>query len=91
MSQELESLPNIGKKIAEKLHKIGINDVDEFMENDPYEMFIRLKLKVEPTLCRCALASIVGAKEGIVWHKIHKKSAEELERRYPELKWKNKC
>ncbi len=91
MSQKLESLPNIGTKIAAKLRKINIKDVDDFMKRDPYEVFVELRIKDDPTLCRCALAALVGAQEGIVWHRIHKHSAEEFNKRYPEMKWKNKC
>lgn len=86
---ELESLPNIGKTTAEKLRKIGINNADEFLKRDPYEVFDELRKK-EPDLCRCALAGIVGAKQGMEWHKITKKSAAEYEKRHPEHRW-GKC
>jgi len=42
---------------------------------------------VDPTLCRCALASIVGAKLGLPWHQITKASAREYEKRHPGHKW----
>jgi len=87
----LESLPNIGKKIAAKLRKIGIKDADEFMKRDPYEVFTELLLKDDPSLCRCALSAIVGAREGMIWHKIHKKTSEEYLKRYPSHQWMNRC
>ncbi len=86
---KLESLPNIGKTTAEKLRKIGIKDADDFLARDPYEVFDELR-KREPDLCRCALAGIVGAKKGVKWHKVTRKSAAEYEKRHPGYKW-GKC
>ena len=88
---KLESLPNIGKISALKLKKIGINTAEEFLERDPYEVFEELLTKVDPALCRCALASIVGARFGKQWHKITKETATEFQKRYPNHTWKDKC
>ncbi len=87
----LESLPNIGKVIAGNLRSIGIQTKEEFLARDPYEVFHELTQKVDPTLCRCALASIIGAYEGIVWHKITKHAAKEYDEQYPKHRWKNRC
>jgi hypothetical protein len=86
----LESLPNIGKTIAGKLRAIGIETSADFLAHDPYDVFDELRREVDPTLCRCALASIVGAKQSAPWHKITKQTAQEYERRYPNHKW-GKC
>ncbi len=89
-AKPLESLPNIGKKIAAKLRQIDIQTADSFLKRDPYDVFEELRLKVDSGLCRCALASIVGAKEGIPWHKITKHTAGVYEKRHPDHKW-GKC
>jgi hypothetical protein len=81
------SLPNVGKVFEAKLGKIGITTRQEFLKRDPYELFDELVAKVDPTLCRCALAGIVGAKKGVAWHKITKASAREYDRRHPLHKW----
>jgi hypothetical protein len=81
------SLPNIGRVFEEKLAKIGITTKEEFLKRDPYQIFDELCKKVDPTLCRCALAGIVGAKKGVSWHKITKESAREYDRRHPLHKW----
>jgi hypothetical protein len=81
------SLPNIGKVFEAKLAKIGITTKEEFLKRDPYQVFDELCQKVDPTLCRCALAGIVGAKKGVSWHKITKESAREYDRRHPLHKW----
>jgi DNA transformation protein and related proteins len=83
----LRSLPNVGKVFEENLRKIGITSRKEFLKHDPYEVFDELRKKVDPTLCRCALASVVGAKKGIPWHKITKAAAKEYDKRHPLHKW----
>jgi len=82
MSKDLSALTNIGKNTASKLKLIGINTKEEFLARDPYEIFEELKIKVDPTLCKCALAGIVGAKKGVAWHKIVKEAEEEYKKRY---------
>jgi len=90
IDSSLTSLPNIGGVTAAQLSKIGITTRQQFLRRDPYKVFDELRRKVDPTLCRCALASIVGAKEGIRWHLITKNSAKEYERRHPRHVW-GKC
>ncbi|MEW5900508.1 MAG: helix-hairpin-helix domain-containing protein [Acidobacteriota bacterium] len=89
-ADSLESLPNIGETTARKLRQIGITSKKEFLKRDPYGIFDELREKVDPTLCRCALAGIVGAKKGVPWHKITKDSAKEYEKRHPRHVW-GKC
>ena len=89
-TDSLRTLPNIGRVTAEKLNRIGIRSREDFLRRDPYEIFEALRRKVDPTLCRCALAGIVGAKLGLPWHQITKASAREYERRHPGHVW-GKC
>jgi hypothetical protein len=86
-ADKLTDLPNIGKTTAAKLEKIGIKGKKDFFRRDPYKVYQKLLKEVDPTLCRCALASIVGAKTGEPWHKITKKTAEEYKRRHPGHQW----
>lgn len=83
----LTDLPNIGKKTAAKLQSIGIDTAEDYLKRDPYEVFDELRAKVDPTLCRCALAGLVGAKKGRPWPAITKKSAAEYQRRHPGHRW----
>ncbi len=83
----LRSLPNIGRVSEAKLKRIGICNREDFLSRDPYEVFDELRRRVDPTLCRCALASIVGAKLGQPWHRITKASAREYEKRHPGHVW----
>jgi len=86
----LRSLPNIGPTTAAKLGQIGITSKKEFLKRDPYKVFDELRKKVDSTLCRCALAGIVGAKKGVRWHMITKESAREYEKKHPRHVW-GKC
>jgi len=83
----LRTLPNVGNVLEEHLKRIGITSRKEFLKRDPYKVFDELKERVDPTLCRCALAAVVGAKKGIPWHKITKDTAREYEKRHPLHKW----
>jgi hypothetical protein len=85
--KRLRSLPNIGAVTEKKLQQIGIRSAADFLRRDPYDVFAELRQKVDPTLCRCALASIVGAKLGLPWHQVTKASAREYEKRHPEHEW----
>ncbi|MGB7296439.1 MAG: TfoX/Sxy family DNA transformation protein [Candidatus Aminicenantales bacterium] len=89
-NDSLRSLLNIGPTTAAKLRQIGITTKTEFLKRDPYQVFDELKRKVDPTLCRCALAGIVGAKKGVPWHAITKESARVYEKRHPRHVW-GKC
>jgi len=87
MDDSLRSLPNIGKVMEGKLNKIGIKSRGAFLRRDPYKVFDELLKKVDPTLCRCALAAIVGAKEGVPWHAVTKHTAAEYQKRHKRHKW----
>lgn len=89
-TDSLRQLTNIGPVIERKLNQIGVFSRREFLARDPYEVFTTLLEKVDPTLCRCALALIVGAKLGQPWHRITRASAREYEKRHPGHVW-GKC
>jgi recombinational DNA repair protein RecR len=89
-ADSLRSLPNIGPTTAAKLARIGITTKREFLKRDPYKVFDELRKEVDPTLCRCALAGIVGAKKGVRWHIVTKESAKEYEKKHPRHVW-GKC
>jgi nucleotidyltransferase/DNA polymerase involved in DNA repair len=84
---KLTDLPNIGKVTAQKLNRIGIKDQRDFLKRDPYRIYERLLKEVDPTLCRCVLASLVGAKSGQRWHRITRQTAKEYKKRHPRHEW----
>lgn len=84
---KVSTLPNIGKVIEGKLNKIGIDSAEEFLLRDPYVVFEELLRNVDPTLCRCALASIVGASKKEKWHLVMKEAVKNFEEKHPKYKW----
>ena len=83
---KLTTLPNIGAITAKKLEKIGITTAEEFLARDPYQVFDELLTKVEPTLCRCALAGIIGAHKKVKWNLIMKEAVSKFESSHPKYK-----
>ena len=77
-------LPNIWPRIADNLIKIWITTPEEFLAQDPYEVFHQLKTKVNPSLCRCTLASIIGAYKEVKRNLIRKEAVKIHEQRYPD-------
>lgn len=89
-TDSLRRLANIGPVTEKKLKQIGIFSSEEFLARDPYVVFATLREQVDPALCRCALALLVGAKLGQPWHRITRLSAREYEKRHPGHVW-GKC
>lgn len=89
--QRLESLLNIGPAMAAKLRAVGVRTRSDFLRRDPYALFHRLRGSVEPTLCRCALSALVGAKLNQKWWLIHKESSLEYLRRYRSASFRSRC
>ena len=76
-SENLTTLPNIGKTLAEKLILADIKNVGELMEAGSENAFIRLKA-VDNEACLSSLYAIEGAIQGIRWHNLTKFRKEEL-------------
>lgn len=77
-------LTNIWPKITDNLIKIWITTQEEFLAQDPYEVFHQLKTKVDPSFCRCTLASIIGVHKGIKRNLIHEEAVNIYEQCYPD-------
>lgn len=73
----IRDLKGFGPKSEEILAEVGINSVDEFMNMDPYELYIKLKLNVKGTGLN-SIYAIIGAREGIHWQEIAKNSKTEI-------------
>jgi len=66
--KSLQTLRNIGPKMAEKLYALGIRTPEQMMKSDPEELFRRLQTidaKVDP----CELYVFRGAILDIPWWK----------------------
>lgn len=69
--KKLCDLPNIGKKLAEKLSLIGINEPKMLLEKGSKDTFLKLKI-IDSDVCINTLYAIEGAIQGIRWHGLSK-------------------
>ena len=65
----LESLPNIGKILAEKLEQAGIHTPEELRQTGAESAFIKLKT-IDETACTNMLYALEGAIQDIRWHNL---------------------
>lgn len=89
--KKLTTLKNIGKTTAQMLERIGITTADDFLVRDPYDIFHELTQKVDPTLCKCFLSGLVGARENRLWHKVVEEAVKTFQKKYPYHQWKDNC
>ena len=81
---ELTTLANIGKTLADRLEQAGISTVQEFKELGAKEVFIRVKC-VYPDACINHLYAIEGAVQNLRWHNLSKERKKELKSFYDSL------
>lgn len=62
---ELTDLPNIGPKLAENLHRVGVHTPKRLRELGTRETFLRIRAQVDPTACFHQLTALAGAEAGI--------------------------
>ena len=76
-NNELTSLPNIGKVLADKLEIVGIDTVEKLESIGIENAFIRLKT-IDNDVCINTLCALEGAMQKIRWHNLDKNRKEEL-------------
>jgi hypothetical protein len=86
MKNDVEGLLNIGPGCANYLKQISIYNKEDFLKKDPFDIFDEL-LKINPTLGKPFLASLVGAKENIPWFLILDDVAKKYEKSHPHHQW----
>lgn len=67
--RHLQSLPNIGPAIAERLYLIGIKKPEQVLKSNPEKLYEKLKIKEGGKLDICVLYQLRGAKWNIPWWK----------------------
>lgn len=78
---DLINLPNIGKKLADKLILVGIKSSKDLRFAGAESAFIKL-VTVEKDLCINTLYAIEGAVQGIRWHDLSDERKKELREFY---------
>ena len=61
---ELSKLPNIGKKLEEQLHQVGINTADELKETGAKDAWLKIQA-INESGCINRLLALEGAIEGV--------------------------
>lgn len=61
---ELSKLPNIGKKLEEQLHQVGINTADELKETGAKDAWLKIQA-IDESACINRLLALEGAIEGV--------------------------
>jgi len=77
MSNNLTTLPNIGKVLADKLKVVSIDTVEKLRSIGSENAFIKLKT-VDSEACINSLCALEGAIQGIRWHDLDSRKKEEL-------------
>jgi len=68
-TMRLRDLKGFGPKSEEILAKVNINNVEEFMQCDPFELYRQLKLTVKGTGLN-SIYAIIGAQEDLHWQEV---------------------
>ena len=84
--EDLTSLPNIGKTLAEKLIQIGVTNKEELIETGSENAIIKISTIENSGACINMLYALEGAIQGIRWHGLDPERREELKTFYQLLK-----
>jgi hypothetical protein len=87
MNNNVTQLLNIGPAVAGYLKMIGITTKEDFLAKDPFSLFAEM-LKINPSLPKPLLASLVGAKLNTPWYEIYDGTIKEFEKIYPDHQWR---
>jgi DNA transformation protein len=85
MENDLASMPNIGRTLAEKLITVGIPTPGELINAGSENAFIRIKT-IDKEACINMLYALEGAIQGIRWHNLEKDKKQELTEFFNRLK-----
>ncbi|MDW7732102.1 MAG: TfoX/Sxy family protein [Methanolobus sp.] len=81
----LNSLPNVGKKLEEQLQEAGIINAEELMHLGSREAFERIRT-IDDTSCINKLYALEGAVRGIRWHHLPDEEKKSLKTYFMSLK-----
>ncbi len=67
--QRIRDLKGMGPKSEQQLQVIGIKTVKQFMQEDPFDIYARLKTTADGISLNF-LYAIIGAQEGLPWQAV---------------------
>lgn len=74
---ELSTLLNIGNKVEQQLNEVGIRTINQLIEIDSRQAWLRIK-RIDDSACINRLYALEGAIQGIRWHDLSEVVKEEL-------------
>lgn len=80
---ELESMPNIGKVVAEQLRRAGIETPEQLRKTGSREAWLRIQ-SFDPSACFNRLCALEGALQGVRWHALAEEEKQDLKEFYRE-------
>ena len=80
---ELESLPNIGRMMAQQLRQAGIETPEQLRKAGSREVWLRIQ-GFDSSACYNRLCALEGAVQGIRWHGLSEEDKRELKDFYRE-------
>lgn len=82
---ELTELSNIGKKVEEQLHIIGIETFNQLKEIGSKQVWLRIRA-IDDSACINRLYALEGAIQGIKWHNLSQEIKSDLKEFYNAFK-----
>lgn len=76
--KSITELPNIGKTLADKLQRIGINSQEELQNTGSEEAIIKIATLENSGVCINMLYALEGAIQGIRWHGLSRERKQQL-------------
>ena len=83
---DLTAIPNIGKILADKLHKVGILNEHDLKTTGSENAIIKIGTLENSGACINMLYALEGAVQGIRWHGLSKDKKQELREFYNSIK-----
>jgi len=78
----VETLPNIGKELGQRLRKVGIETSEELRKVGDAAAFLRMRADLPEDACSHTRLALAGAVRGVRWHSLDKTLREALTREF---------
>ena len=83
-SASIADLKGLGPKSAQALADIGVVELQQFLDSDPFELYASLKLR-SPSVSLNFIYAMIGAQQNIHWQQVRREMKEEILLRLDDL------
>ena len=70
MTAALEEMPNIGKILADRLRRAGVDTPAQLMQIGDAAAFVRIMAELPEDACTHTRLALAGAVRGVRWHSL---------------------